>query len=109
MKTERLQHFEDNYLLGKLLVCSAVYIKNGNANQNTDKTALLENITICNIYTKVDHLWIKDSKKVQATTIWKAKQHQRVYFIARFIKIVKAGSLYETKEDLNLKIIRIIK
>ena len=109
VKTERLKYFEDNRLLGKLLACSAKYIKNGNANQNIDKTALLENITICNTSTKVDHLWVKDRKKMCATELWKSKQHQIVYFIAKFIKITKAGSLYETKEDLNLKILKIIK
>ena len=109
VKTERLQHFEDNCLLGKLLVCSATYIKNGNANQNIDKTALLKNITICNTSTKVDHLWVKDHRKVCATKVWKVKQHQVVYFIAKFVKITKAGSLYEIKEDINLKIIKIIK
>jgi len=109
MKTERLQHFEDNCLLGKSLVCSATYIKNGNTNQDTTKTVLLENITICNTSTKVDHLWVKDHKKVCATKVWKAKQHQLVYFIAKFVKITKAGTLYETKEDLNLKIVKILK
>jgi len=108
VKTERLQNFEDNHLIGKLLICSATYIKNGSANRNIDRTALLENITICNTSTSIDHLWIKDTK-IKATEVWKAKQHKVVYFIAKFIKITKAGSLYELKEDLNLKIIKIIK
>jgi len=109
VKTKRLKYFEDNCLLGTPLVCLATYIKNGNANQDTDKTVLLENITICNTSIKVDHLWVKDHKKVCATKVWKSNQQQVVYFIAKFIKITKAGTLYETKEDLSMKIVKILK
>lgn len=109
MKTERLQYFEDNCLLGKLTVCSAIYIKNGNINCNIDKSTLLLDIAVCNTRHKVDHLWVKDTKKVKATEIWKSKQHKMVYFIAKFIKVTKPYKLFEDKEDLSLKIIKIIK
>ena len=109
--TERLQQFEDNCLLNKEMICSATYIKNGNLNNNcTAKAALLTDITICNTNYTVDHLWVKDpNKSMLITTKWKSKQHQIVYFIAKFIKITKPESLYKTKTDLNLKIIKIIK
>jgi len=109
MKTERLQHFENNNLLNTPLVCSATYVRNGNLNNNAQKAVVLENIFICNTSETIDHLWVKDTKKVKASSVWRAKQCRQVYFVATFISITKAGSLYETKEDLNLKIVRIIK
>jgi len=109
VKTERLQHFEDNCLLGKPLVCSATYIKNGNTNNNTCRASLLTDITVCNTSYTIDHLWVKTAKKVNFTTLWRSKQHTTVYFIAKFIKITKPSlSLYEIKEDINIKIVKIL-
>jgi len=109
MKTDRLQHFENNNLLNTPLVCSATYVRNGNLNNNAHMAVVLENISVCNTSETIDHLWVKDTKQVKATSVWRAKQGRQVYFVATFISVTKAGSLYEAKEDLGLKLIRIIK
>jgi len=109
VKTERLQQFEDNCLLGTHFVCSATYIKNGNINNSVDMVSLLTDINICNTEHTVDHLWVKNQKKIKIAPLWRSKQHTTVYFIAKFIKVKKASSsLYEVKEDLNLKIIKVL-
>lgn len=104
METQRYQEHDD--LIGKSQVFTGTYIKNGIDKGSETKTILINSVTLDGVEV-LDHVWLKDSKKSFADVL-KKKQHKRIKFIGKLVKVTKPYTLYETKTDLGLKITKLL-
>ena len=103
MEAQRYINNKDN--IGKKLTFEALYIKNGIQHGTNQKSALLTEIKLNDVEV-IDHIWINDHEFAEQL---KSKRFKNIKFVGKLKKITKPYTIFETKTDIGIEIVKLLK
>lgn len=103
MEAQRYINNKDN--ISKKLTFEALYIKNGTRHGTNQKSALLTEIKLNGVEV-IDHIWINDNEFAEQL---KSNRFKTIKFIGKLKQIVKPHTIFETKTDIGIDIVKLLK